>query len=65
MLHSNIYINKDDNKVERTKSQPIYIVGKSVSYNPGSTPNTPPINTPPNINVIRELYLDYLTSFKK
>lgn len=65
MLHSNIYnMHKIGKKEKRVKSEPIYIIGKTVSYNPGSTPNTP-INTPPNINVIRELYLDYLTSFKK
>uniref|UniRef100_A0A6C0B406 Uncharacterized protein n=1 Tax=viral metagenome TaxID=1070528 RepID=A0A6C0B406_9ZZZZ len=67
MLQSNIYnynITKTNNKEELKKTAPIYIKDVNVSYNP-HCPNTPPQNTPPNINVIRQLYLNYLTSFKK
>ena len=67
MLRSNIYnynITKTDTKEKRGKTAPIYIKNYNLSYNP-HCPNSPPQNTPPNINVIRELYLNYLTSFKK
>lgn len=68
MLQSNIYdITNTDPKKEhgRDKSKPIYIRSVTLSVTPGSLPNSPPTNTPPNINVIRELYLNYLSSFKK
>lgn len=48
---------------KKSVSKPIEIK-YNLSYNP-NIPNSPPINTPPNVSVIRELYLNYLTSFKK
>lgn len=68
MLQSNIYdITNTDPKKEhgRDKSKPIYIRSVTHSVAPGSLPNSPPTNTPPNISVIRELYLNYLSAFKK
>lgn len=65
MLQSNISnITKTTYKKKIVKSKPIDIRETKLSYNPNN-PNSPPINTPPNINVIREIYLSYLISFKK
>ena len=65
MLQSNILnITRINNKQAHAKTKPIKIKSLHLSYNP-NVPNSPPVNTPPNINVIRELYLNYLTSFKK
>ena len=67
MLQGNIYnynITQAISEKKRIKSKPITIKGKRLSYNP-DIPNSPPANTPPNIHVIREIYLEYLTSFKK
>ena len=66
MLQSNIYnITKTNIKKKANKAEPINIKGNTLSYSHHHIPNSPPMNTPPNINVIRELYLNYLTSFKK
>lgn len=58
------YITKD--VINRTVTEPINIINNSVislSSNP-VTPSSPPVNTPPNINTIRELYLNYISSFE-
>lgn len=38
--------------------------GSGLSENPGSVPNTPPTNTPPNIDIIRSIYLNYLANIE-
>jgi len=63
-IQNEYYITKDIKKDK--SSSPINIIDSriiSLSFNP-ATPSSPPVNTPPNINTIRELYLNYISSFE-
>lgn len=65
MLACNLNITK------KTHSDPINIKRKhkydpfhNNSSNP-QKPNSPPVNTPPNMNILRELYLSYVSNMTK
>ena len=69
MLACNLQITK---KKHSNPSPPITIKRNTgityemnnISINP-QAPNSPPMNTPPNIDILRELYLSYLSNMTK
>ena len=62
MFSSSITVSNESQYTKKFISKPIKIyLNKSESPH---IPNSPPVNTPPNIEVIRELYLNYLSKIK-
>ena len=65
MFSSNFTITEKKNyyKKDNKKTCPIKIQNTH-SSNP-HIPDSPPLNTPPNLDFLREIYLNYLTKINK